>query len=257
MGRAKTSGVTKSKGRLSTSRPQFHILFSKSKLKVVRINRCGEMGLATTNGRSGESRTIQTTFLINVIPSPVKCYRTCIIMYLTRILRFTTFRLLWNRFDSGGSMTPHLQMILLRASILLVIVGIAVGWPTGARGQGCPYPIQGGYHCSDAQTHCNKDIVLFVCQLSGSSNCCTTTGTHVDCCGDLAQNSAEGGPCDGRGGCKGGLIADPKTGRIARACFGEFVYQKAEPTKASPQAKSPAMLSPSTRQETSITSSKR
>ncbi len=154
-------------------------------------------------------------------------------------------------------MTRHLQMTLLRTSILFVIVGITALWPTEARAQGCPYPIQSGFHCSNFETHCDKNIILFVCQLSGSSNCCTTTGTHVDCCGDLAQNSAEGGQCDGRGGCSsGGLIADPKTGRISRACFGELVYQKTEPTKTAPQAKSPEPP-PLATSKTSVTSAKR
>jgi hypothetical protein len=143
------------------------------------------------------------------------------------------------------SRSLQMLIVLIRTATPLTLLAVASVSPSAARPNGCPYPTQYGFHCSDAQTHCDRNIVLMVCSLAGSSECCGTTGTHVDCCGSDAQNSAESGSCNGNGGCgKGGLIADPKTGRIARACFGEFIYQKSQPPTGPPQLKSSSERAP-------------
>src|SRR5262245_24676799 len=142
-----------------------------------------------------------------------------------------------------ANMWRNYESIVLRLLVGLMFVVVSGMWTNGAHAQGCPYPVQTPFHCSNntpGQPPCSRDIVLMVCSGGGSTECCSTTGTHVDCCGADAQNSAESGPCNGAGGCsKGGLIADPRTGRIAKACFGQFVYEKTSTPQPPPAGIAP------------------
>ena len=76
------------------------------------------------------------------------------------------------------------------------------------------------FKCSDSETHCEQQIILFVCGGLTSPECCTITGVQTACCGIGYQNAQNDYPCDDSHCSSGGLIVDPVSGKYASACFG-------------------------------------
>jgi hypothetical protein len=76
------------------------------------------------------------------------------------------------------------------------------------------------FRCSDSETKCEQQIILYDCGSAVDVSCCTFNGTFTFCCGLGYQNARNDFPCGDSHCSTGGLIVDPISGKFTTACFG-------------------------------------